>query len=232
MTKSRGILGPRKPWTEGEREVLRERYADTLTADLAALTGHTLSSTHQQARKLGLAKSVEWIAATAKARIEADPNHGSRRSRLRPGNVPANKGVKHPAGWAPGDMARTQFKKGRPASEARNYVPIGSHRVSKDGYVERKVTDDPSIVPARRWVGVHRLVWMEANGPIPADGVIAFRPNRRTSVLEEITLDRLECITRAENARRNQMAPEIRPIVQLRGAITRQINKRLKEQTA
>jgi hypothetical protein len=232
VTKSRGILGPRKRWTDYEREVLRAHYARTLTADLAELLGHTLSSTHQQARKLGLVKSVEWIAETAKARIESDPNHGSRRSRLRPGNVPANKGVKHPKGWAPGDMARTQFKRGRPACEARNYVPIGSLRISKDGYAERKVTDDPSIVPARRWVGVHRLVWMEAHGPIPADCVIAFRPGMRTSVPEEITLDRLECITRAENARRNQMAPEIRPIVQLRGAITRQINKRLKEQTA
>jgi hypothetical protein len=229
VTKSRGILGPRKRWTDYEREVLRAHYARTLTADLAELLGHTLSSTHQQARKLGLVKSVEWIAATAKARIEADPNHGSRRSRKQAGDAAWNKGMHYQPG---GRNAETRFKKGRAASEARNYVPIGSIRVSKDGYLERKVTDDPSLVPARRWVGVHRLAWIEANGPIPDGCVIAFRPGQRTSVLEEITTDRLECITRAENARRNQMPAEIRPIVQLRGAITRQINRRLKEKTA
>jgi len=65
-------------------------------------------------------------------------------------------------------MAATQFKKGdRLGAAQHNYVPIGSLRVSKDGYLERKVTDDPSFVPNRRWVSVHRLVWEAAHGPVP-----------------------------------------------------------------
>jgi hypothetical protein len=232
VTKSRGILGPRRRWTEYEREVLRIHYACTLTADLAELLGHTLSSTHQQARKLGLVKSREWIAATAAERIESNPDHGSRRSRLQPGNVPANKGLKHPKGWAPGRMAEGQFKKGRHASEARNYAPIGSTRVTKDGILERKVTDDPSIVPARRWVNVARLVWEAVHGAIPPDHLVRFKDGMRTVIEAEITVDRLECLDRAEHARRNQGPVEIRRIHQLRGAITRQINMQLKEQTA
>lgn len=229
MTKSRGILGPRKRWTEYEREVLRVHYARTLTADLAELLGHTLSSTHQQARKLGLVKSVEWIAETAKARIEADPNHGSRRSRLQAGAEPWNKGTHYIAG---GRSAETRFRKGRPASEARNYQPIGSTRVTKDGILERKVTDDPNVYPARRWVNVARLVWEAAYGPIPEAHLVRFRQGMRTLIEAEITVDRLECLDRAEHARRNQGPLEVRRIIQLRGAIQRQINKRLKEQTA
>lgn len=226
MTKSRGILGPRKRWTDYEREVLRTHYALTLTADLAELLGHTLSSTHQQARKLGLVKSVEWIAETAKARIEANPDHGSRRSRLQPGAEPWNKGTHYDAG---GRSAQTRFQKGRPASEARNYQPIGSTRVTRDGILERKVSDDPRIYPARRWVNVARLVWEAEHGAIPTAHLVRFRDGMRTVIEAEITLDRIECIDRAEHARRNQGPLELRRIAQLRGAITRQINSRLKE---
>lgn len=132
---------------------------------------------------------------------------------------------------APGDMAKTQFKKGREAHEARNYRPIGSLRLSKDGCLERKVTDDPSLVPARRWVGVHRLVWMQAHGPIPEGHAVVFKPGRRTAVLEQITPDAVECISQRELMARNtvhNLPKELVELVQLRGALNRQINKRSK----
>jgi hypothetical protein len=230
MTKSRGILGPRRRWTESEDDVLRERYASTLTADLASLLGHTLSSTHQRAHKLGLRKSVEFIAAVARERSAKD-DHGGRAHQFKPGVPSWSKGTKGRVGVQDGCKA-TQFKKGRPAHEARNYVPIGSERLSKDGYLERKVTDDPSIYPARRWVAVHRLVWESAHGPIPAGYVVVFKPGRRSTDREAITPDAVELITRQQLMQRNtfhQYGPEIVKLVQLRGAITRQINQRSKD---
>lgn len=113
-----------------------------------------------------------------------------------------------------------------------NYVPIGSHRISKEGYLERKVTDDPALVPARRWVAVHRLVWEAANGPIPKGHVVGFLAEKRTQIEAEITLDRLELIPRAELMRRNslhtRLPKEVRQVVQLRGALNRMINRRAK----
>ena len=53
-----------------------------------------------------------------------------------------------------------------------------------------------------------------------------------TNVLEEITANKLECISRAENARRNSMwrlDPEVAKLYQLKGAITRQVNRIKKE---
>ena len=56
--------------------------------------------------------------------------------------------------------------------------------------------------------------------------------NRQTTVLEEITIDKLICISRAENARRNSAAAhstEYGKLAQLKGAITRQVNRIIKE---
>ena len=129
-------------------------------------------------------------------------------------------------------VARTQFKPRAP-HESRNYRPIGSLRVSREGYLERKVSDDHPV-PARRWVGVHRLVWEQAHGPVPPGHAVVFKPGRRTTVEAEITLDRLECITRADLMRRNSyhtnLPPEVARLVQLRGVLNRKINNRLRKQ--
>ncbi|MFM0243839.1 HNH endonuclease [Paraburkholderia sediminicola] len=127
---------------------------------------------------------------------------------------------------------RTQFKKGEMRGAAQhNYVPIGSERISKDGYLERKVNDDHPT-PARRWIGVHRLVWEAANGPIPRGHVVCFLPGRKTSEVEKITLDAVELVSRVELARRNHpvsRSPELAKLVQLKGAITRQVNRIARE---
>lgn len=114
------------------------------------------------------------------------------------GHVTFNKGRK---GWqAGGRSVETQFKKGRPAHEARNYLPIGSTRVSKDGYIERKVTDDPSIAPARRWVGEHRLLWEAAHGPIPEGHAVVFLDGDRLNCV----LENLRCVHQGVLAHLNQ----------------------------
>lgn len=149
------------------------------------------------------------------------------------GHVPANKGLRRP-GWASGRMAETQFKSGREAREAHNYRPIGSMKIDRDGYLVRKVTDDPSIYPARRWVGVHRLVWEAANGPIPPGHMVRFKPGRRTTDVDSITVDGLELITMAENGRRNifhhRYPEEVVDLIRLKSRLTRKINKRSRDE--
>lgn len=230
MTKSRNINRPRQPWTEVELELLRRNYADSLTADIATALGRQASGVYQMARKLGLEKSAAFIAETARQRT-LDPNHGGRKHQFAKGQEAWNRGLKGVVGVQEACRA-TQFKKGRPPEESSNYRPIGSLRVTRDGILERKVSDDPSIVPARRWVAVARLVWEAANGPIPAGHLVRFKHGMATTEADEITVDRLECVSRAEHMKTHtyhQYGPEIASVVQLRGAISRQINKRTKE---
>lgn len=221
----------RRPWTPEQVDALRRLYPDHSAEVVGKVLGRAPGSVHQKAQKLGIQKSEAFKASDRSGRIQRGKQHPAMvASRFQPGITPWNKGVHWVAG---GRSAETRFKKGQMSGAAQhNYVPIGSLRINADGHLEQKVTDDPALVPARRWTPVYRLVWEGENGPIPEGYVVTFRPGMRTAVLEQITTDRLECIPRAELARRNHPRnrdPELARLVQLKGAITRQVNRIARE---
>lgn len=215
-------------WTADQIETLRINYADFPTFLVAFVCGKPIDRTYAMANRLGLKKSATYLTSDWACRLRRGDNVGAG-YRFPKGHVPANKGLRRP-GYTRGRMAETQFKKGRPAQEARNYVPIGSTHVTRDGILERKVTDDPNLYPARRWVGVHRLVWEAANGPIPEGYAVVFKPGRKTTDEALITPDILELVTRAELMRRNSFhtryPKEIGLLIQTRAVLVRAINKR------
>lgn len=92
--------------------------------------------------------------------IDAKFNKGHEPTQFKKGHTPHNKGKKGEGGWEP-----TQFKKG---NIPVNYRPIGSERVTKDGYVEIKVADP------NKWRLKHQVIWEEANGPIPKGYAVIF----------------------------------------------------------
>jgi hypothetical protein len=225
----------KRRWTAAELDLLRSMYPECHSADVAAWLDRPVKHVYNAAKAHGVRKSAEYLASDCAARIQRGKQHPSMiASRFQKGLTPWNKGrdsKETGTGHHP-NSRRTQFRKGRKPEEARNYQPIGSLRICADGYLERKVTDDPSIFPARRWVAVHRLVWEAHVGTIPAGHIVRFREGMKTTVLEQITPDRLECITRAENAQRNHprnRSPELARLVQLKGAITRQVNRIARE---
>jgi hypothetical protein len=118
-------------------------------------------------------------------------------------------------------MAHTQFKADH---SPHNTVPIGTETVRSDGYVWVKRWDDRT--PARmNWTSKHQAVYEAAHGPIPDGHIVRFRNADRT----DFALENLECVSRAEHAATkglHSLPPEIVQVHQLRGAITRQINKR------
>ena len=82
---------------------------------------------------------------------------------------------------------------------------------------------------------MHRLVWIEANGPVPDGHVVRFKPGRRTTDVEMITLDAIECVTLAQNMKRNSFRnnypPEVVKLIENRAHLQRMINKRQRAQT-
>ncbi|MEI7446593.1 MAG: HNH endonuclease signature motif containing protein [Burkholderiales bacterium] len=217
MTASRGINRPKWRPTDAEIEQVRREFPATKTADLAARLGVARHQVDKLAANLGVRKDPAWLNGPGGGRTDGTKGMGTR---FQKGMTPWSKGRKL-AGLIP--VAETAFKPGhRPA----NYKPVGSHRIAAGGYLQRKVHD--TGYPPRDWVMVHRLVWEQAHGPIPAGHVVAFRPGRRTTVVEEITADALELISQAELMERNRMPPELQKIVQLRSVITRVINQRSK----
>jgi hypothetical protein len=215
-----------RPWTKRDIAAVRRDYPNKATKLIAAALKRPLSGVYRFAYVLGVKKSAAFLTSSESGRLTKLSAAGVA-YRYPKGHVPANAGLRRP-GYAPGRMAETQFKKGRLPSEARNYKPIGSLRINADGYLDRKLSDFGP--PQKRWQPVHRLLWIDANGPIPVGHAVAFKPGRETTDLDKITLDAIELISRAELMRRNSYHTNypkaIRQLIQLRGAVQRQINKR------
>lgn len=216
----------RRFWTPAELRLARSMYPHCHTVDVAAWLGRSAPAVYNLAFNLRLRKSRAYMAADAQVRGErsyADPRMHV--GRFQPGLTPWNKGLR---GWdAGGRSHRTRFRKGH---TPQTWLPVGSTAVDDDGYVRLKVADT-----GRRptdWQMVHRAVWEAAHGPVPAGKVIVFKPGRKTTDIARITEDALECIDRAELARRNHPRtrdPELGRLIQLKGAINRQVNRIARE---
>lgn len=215
-------------WTAAELSMLRARYPHTKTDDIADALGRSVGQVYQAAARLGLRKSAEYLESDLAGRIQRGSQcEAMKATQFKPGLKPWNKGKPGSVGFQEG-CRRTQFK---PGSKPHTWVPIGSTRLTKDGYLQQKITDT-GCVP-RDWKSMHSLVWERDVGAIPDGHVVIFRVGCKTAEPDDITADKLECISRAELMRRNtyhRYGPEVARLVQLRGAITRQINKRAKHE--
>lgn len=142
----------RKPWTDAEVALLRDRYTDSRTEDIAKALGRSLTTVYQKALGMGLRKSAGYLASENAGRIQFGKQHPAMQATQFPkGLVPWNKGVKGSTGVQERCRA-TQFKPGRPAHEARNYLPIGSLRLSPcpGGHVAARYTLSGYCVECQR----------------------------------------------------------------------------------
>lgn len=106
-----------------------------------------------------------------------------RDGRIEEGAEPWNKGRKCPPGEGGNhpNARRTQFKPGvRQGVATKLYKPIGTERLSKEGYLERKIHDGMPL--QSRWRGVHLIRWEEINGRLPEGHILkCLDGNRRNT---------------------------------------------------
>jgi hypothetical protein len=104
--------------------------------------------------------------------------------RFQKGHVSHNKGLKG-IHYSPA----TEFKPGR---MPKQYLPIGTEVLSKDGYLMRKIADTK---PSRKgWKSVHRIVYEAANGQIPPRHKLIFTDGDKTN----ISLDNLVLVSNSQ----------------------------------
>jgi hypothetical protein len=203
---------------KSELRRLRTEYPHRISRELAADLRRSLSAVYGMADILGIHKSAAFLASPNAHRFDGRKGIGTR---FKPGQTPWNAG-KH---YQPGGRCRdTQFK---PGNRPHTWHPIGHERVTKDGILQRKVTDT-GYTP-RDYRAVHALVYEQHFGLIPRGRIVVFRDRDR----RHFDTANLECITRAENMRRNsyQRYPkEIALAIQLRGALIHRINNRGKRE--
>lgn len=209
-------------WTENENAMLHRLYPDQHTAEIAEQLDRTMSATYGQAKKLGLSKSPEF---TAKFCRMQKGSRISKATEFHKGHVSHNKGVRSP-GLSPGRMKETQFRKGQRTGRANLvYKPVGAERITREGYLERKINDDMPF--NRRWRAVHLINWEQIHGPIPQGHVLAFRNGNP----RDIGPENLELITRKELMLRNtihHLPSDLKDTIMLAGRVKRAIRKRVK----
>ena len=173
--------------------MLRKRYPNSPTSDIAKALDRKIKAVYQKAIQLGLRKSAAYLESPHACRLRRGDNIGASFRFLR-GHVPANKGLRRP-GWGPGRMKDTQFRKGEMAGAARKkWVPVGTEVVDADGYRKRKVSDDRTKPSRFNWKFLHVIEWEGHHGAVPPGHAICFRNGDKS----DIRVENLELVRRAE----------------------------------
>jgi len=189
-------------WTDAEHAELVRLYPHNSNPEIGRILGRTESAVLNRAIKYGLKKADGY------------QNPGCRQ----PGEQPWNAGLK---GWkAGGRSAETRFRSG---NQPDNRRPLGHERVTREGYLERKVST--TGVSRRDFRPVHHLVWEEAGREIPPGHVLVFVDGDKRN----FDLENLRLLSRAELLGKNSVHNLPKPVaraVQLLGCLRRQLNKR------
>lgn len=208
-------------WTNEEVDILVRMYANSFASEIAPLVNKSIYAIYRKAVALGLKSSDEKLRRCGKM-VNEHPK--SIACRFQKGHS-YGKGRKMTESQYAKCKA-TMFKKGLTPPNLR---PVGSERVNVDGYVEIKVEG------SRKWKLKHRVVWEEANGPIPKGYNIQFKDKNK----QNVSLDNLYLISRGEQLRTEnsihaRYPEELRAVIAKKVAIKRYItmqNKKKNEQS-
>lgn len=174
---------------------LRPEYGEFLRAAIPGHSEREIADAFERRFGIRLGRSQ---VKNAKTRLGV--TSGTHGGRFGPGHVPANKGRPQSEWMSPEAAERcraTQFRRGGLPHNAAG-LPVGSERVTRDGYVEVKVADRPSGEgPAHdNWRPKAHIVWEEANGRALGPGeVVVFADGDRSN----LDPANLVAMTRAEH---------------------------------
>lgn len=175
----------RKKWTQAEDDYLRKIYPEMSNEEVAMWLHRSKRAVMAHAYILGVHKSPEFAEKQF------------RKGQFRKGQTPHNKG-KSRKYWATPEaeelMTKGQFKPGECRDDNPRKKPIGHEKVYADGYVW--------IITEHGRKQKHRVVWEQANGPIPPDHCVKFKDGNRMNC----SLDNLYLVSRADNARETRAA--------------------------
>lgn len=172
--------GHSSKWPNGMEEYIRGIAAGKDAVEIAeAVSGH-----------FGIDFSVSQCQAYKK-------NHGivsGLDCRFKPGDEPVNKGRKiSPELYE--KIRGTMFRKGNVPA---NHMEVGEYTHTTDGYLIRKVQEQGT--QRERFEFVHRKVWEEHNGSVPAGKMVSFLDGNK----DNCAIENLVLIDKQENLELNR----------------------------
>lgn len=203
-----------RKFTAKEDAMIRRLYLTTPAKRIAKMLGRSDGTVRQRMAVIGI-KVPKEVAERFKAQ-----------SRFKPGHTPLNAGKTWDEFMPKESQERSRkgtFQKGRLPHNTKADGVI-SIRTDKEGREYQWIR-----ISKAKWKMLHVYNWEKVNGEVPNGMIIVFKDGDRMNC----HISNLECITLQENMRRNSywinMPRDMAHVVQLRGAITRKINKHIKK---
>lgn len=201
-------------------DMIRERFPNERTQDLADELGWTYSKLANRAFKLGLRKSEEFKMSDKSGRHNLI--EGGKKNRFTKGHTPFNKGMKMPEHV----YQKCKVSMWKPGHIPHNWKPDGTilERIDKTGRVYKYYK-----VKNSHWILYHHKVWTDYYGPIPSKHVVSFKDGNSMNC----DISNLELITMAENAIRNSIQrypQEVQQIIKLNAKLKKKINGKKQNQ--
>ena len=165
--------GPQHIWSDEEKQYLAEITPGRGYKEIQSM----------MSCKFGF----DYTRHQIKGAITRNKLNTGRTGRFEKGHATWNKGTK---GLTKANV--TSFKKGQ---KPHNYKPLGSERITKDGYCEIKVSDT-----GRRWRPKHVLIYEKHHGKVPKGSAVIFLDGDKRN----FDIDNLHLVTRGQLAMLNK----------------------------
>ena len=165
--------GPQHIWSDEEKQYLAEITPGRGYKEIQSM----------MSCKFGF----DYTRHQIKGAITRNKLNTGRTGRFEKGRATWNKGTK---GLTKANV--TSFKKGQ---KPHNYKPLGSERITKDGYCEIKVSDT-----GRRWRPKHVLIYEKHHGKVPKGSAVIFLDGDKRN----FDIDNLYLVTRGQLAMLNK----------------------------
>ena len=165
--------GPRHIWSDEEKQYLAEITPGRGYKEIQSM----------MSCKFGF----DYAHHQIKGAITRNKLNTGRTGRFEKGHATWNKGTK---GLTKANV--TSFKKGQ---KSHNYKPVGSERITKDGYCEIEVSDT-----GRRWRPKHVLIYEKHHGKVPKGSAVIFLDGDKRN----FDIDNLYLVTRSQLAMLNK----------------------------
>ena len=165
--------GPQHIWSDEEKQYLAEITPGRGYKEIQSM----------MSCKFGF----DYTRHQIKGAITRNKLNTGRTGRFEKGRATWNKGTK---GLTKANV--TSFKKGQ---KSHNYKPVGSERITKDGYCEIKVSDT-----GRRWRPKHVLIYEKHHGKVPKGSAVIFLDGDKRN----FDIDNLYLVTRSQLAMLNK----------------------------
>lgn len=171
-------------FTDEQEKFIKENVKGTLTADLTDLVNETFGTSYTVSQVRGLKNRRRWRSGLT--------------THFEKGHKPFNKGLKQTDYMAAEQIEKTKATRFKKNSVPPNWKEIGSARISKEGYLQIKVSD---LKGNRNYKPYHRLVYEKHHGvKIKEDEAVVFLDQNRMN----FNIDNLKLVKRRELGKFNK----------------------------